>query len=205
MEGSFPSPEVPPAVRALVERAQEEFEVLIARRDELSWHINKIGNAIRALESVVALELLSGLDHNGKLTDGLTREQADENDNDNGLANFSAKNDTPAETPVSDFQLKRACRIALMESEAPASSQELYNRILRRDSCDLRDYENPAAILDATLTELALAGEAQLIRRGNCSYWQRIVLPRRAILAESCRQPRKNPLMQSVARDSPGL
>jgi hypothetical protein len=181
MECSHHSSAVPLAVRTLVEQAKQEFEDLIARRNELSWQINKINNAIRALRAILDLEIFPGVSNNEILS------EVDKNEN--APAGISEKN----EAPVSSFQLERACRIALMECEGPVSTSELYKRILRRDSCDLSGHANPVAILTATLTNLALEGEAQLIRHGNSSYWQRILLPRpTASFTVSDRRPRKN-------------
>ncbi|HZR55546.1 MAG TPA: hypothetical protein VFA74_01630 [Terriglobales bacterium] len=186
MEHSYHNSEIPLAVRTLVEQTQDEFEELMARRNELSWQINKISNAIRALRAIVDLQIFPGVAHNEIFPEGLALNGIGDND---GLPDISEKN----ETPVSSFQLKRACRIALMESEGPVSTSELYKRILRRDSCDLSGYANPVAILTATLTSLALQGEAQLIRYGNSSYWQRILLPRATVsLSQPDRRSQKN-------------
>jgi hypothetical protein len=189
MECSYHNSAVPLAVRSLVEQTQQEFEDLIVRRNELSWQINKISNAIRALRAILDLEIFPGVGNNNILS---------EVDKDrNAIASISEKN----EALVPSFQLKRACRIALMECEGPVSTSQLHKRILRRDSCDLSGYADPVAILTATLTSLALQGDAQLIRHGNSSYWQRILLPCPTVaFAESDRRSRKNTLTRASRR-----
>jgi hypothetical protein len=187
MEISSQASEIPPVVRALVEETREEFEDLIARRKQLSWQISKISNALRALSSVLDLQLLPEPVHDEIFAEPSALNERDKDDN--ALLKSSRKNNQPL---VSRTQLKRACRIALMETEGPASLREIAERIIRRGSCDLGGCKNPAAILNSALTSLALEGEAQLIRKGNCSYWQRLLQSGPTVSGESGRRSRRN-------------
>jgi hypothetical protein len=194
MEISSQASEIPLVVRALVEETREEFEDLIARRKQLSWQISKINNALRALSSVLDLQLLPEPVHDEIFAEPSALNERDKDDN--ALLKSSRKNNQPL---VSRTQLKRACRIALMETEGPASLREIAERIVLRGSCDLSVCKNTAAVLNSALTSLALEGEAQLIRKGNCSYWQRLLQSRPTVPGESGRRSRRN----ASARPSP--
>jgi hypothetical protein len=183
MEISSQASEIPFVIRALVEETREEFEDLIARRKQLSWQISKINHALRALSSVLALQLLPEPVHEEIFAEHSALSERDKDDN--ALLKSSRKNNQPL---VSRTQLKRACRIALMETEGPASLREIAERIVLRGSCDLSVCKNPATVLNSALTSLALEGEAQLIRKGNCSYWQRLLQSRPTVHGESGRR-----------------
>jgi hypothetical protein len=194
MEISSHASEIPFVIRALVEETREEFEDLIARRKQLSWQISKINNALRALSSVLDLQLLPEPVPEEIFAEHSALSEPDKNGN--ALLESSRKNNQPL---VSRTQLKRACRIALMETEGPASLREIAERILRRGSCDLSESKNTAAVLNSALTSLALEGEAQLIRKGNCSYWQRLLQSRPTVLGQLPRRSRG----KTSARRSP--
>jgi hypothetical protein len=166
---------VPAAVRALVDRAEKEFKDLVVCHDEISWRITKLSRAIRELDGV--------LHHTRKATFPLPIRPTL---HESFLAGDGA--DEPAshhEEPkqilplkenranLTDVQLKRASRIALMEACAPASLHELYARIERRGSCDFRGCPHPLALLRRALQHLESEGEVQVVHRGDSVCWQR--------------------------------
>jgi hypothetical protein len=160
---------IPPAVRALIDQAEIEFKDLVLCRDEISWRITKLSRAIRELGGV--------LNHKRKYTFPVpTRPTLNESFIANDCADepahqvLSSKQDR---TNLTDVQVRRACRIALMEACAPASLHELYDRIQRRGSCDFRGCHYPLAVLRRALQHLESEGEAQVIRGEDGVCWHR--------------------------------
>jgi hypothetical protein len=166
---------IPPAVRALVDQAEKEFEDLVVCRDEISWRITKLSRAIRELGGV--------LNHKPKYTFPLPiRPTLHEPFIANDCAVEPATTHESAHrvlsskqngTNLTDVQVRRACRIALMEAVAPASLHELYDRIQRRGSCDFRGCRYPLAVLRRALQHLESEGEAQVIPCGDSVCWHR--------------------------------
>jgi hypothetical protein len=73
----------------------------------------------------------------------------------------------------SSYGLRRACRIALMESDEAATAQMIYSRILRRGSYAFESSENAFTAIEQTLCTLRKEGEVlatdslpQLWKRG---------------------------------------
>jgi hypothetical protein len=166
---------IPAAVRALVDHAEKEFKDLVVCRDEISWRIAKLSRAIRELDGV--------LNHKRKYLFPLPiRPTLNEPFLANDCADEPATNHEPANqvlslkrnrTNLTDVQVRRASRIALMEACAPASLHELYDRIQRRGSCDFRGCRHPLALLRRALQHLESEGEAQVIHGGDGVCWQR--------------------------------
>jgi hypothetical protein len=70
------------------------------------------------------------------------------------------------------LSLTRACRIALMESSGAATSEEIYDRIVRRGSFDFRRYKYPLLGVIKALAHLAERKDAVCIRDRERQYWK---------------------------------
>ena len=77
-------------------------------------------------------------------------------------------------------ELERACRIALMEADQPASVEVIYERILQRRSLVLLSYKRPFRAITAAMIGLVKRGEvtsqareckAGLLRGGRQRIW----------------------------------
>jgi hypothetical protein len=68
--------------------------------------------------------------------------------------------------------LQRACRIALMEIGAPASTGDIYDRIARRGSFQFGKTGCPLASIANALNSLVRKEEAVTIHDGACQCWQ---------------------------------
>jgi len=88
----------------------------------------------------------------------------------------------PVASRPSRVDLERACRIALMESEAPATVEVIYDRIVRRGSVMFFAYKRPFRAIVSALSALEKGGEVVvhvqaggsiLTRRGRQRFWQR--------------------------------
>jgi hypothetical protein len=160
---------IPAALRALVERGDRELKSLVSSRAKISWRISKLSRALR--------ELAGFLDPvPGKTPQlSLPRPPGDPDlDRDHAGGNQPARPDAAAST---DVRIQRACRIALMEACGPASLDELYERIQRRESCDFVGCSDPLAWLGSALAVLEAEGEAQMTTSHGRLYWQRLVGP----------------------------
>jgi hypothetical protein len=60
----------------------------------------------------------------------------------------------------SSYALRRACRIALMESDEAATAQEICARILRRGSYAFESGDNAFTVIEQTLSAMQKEGEA---------------------------------------------
>jgi hypothetical protein len=68
--------------------------------------------------------------------------------------------------------LRRACRIALLESESPQSCAEIYQRIEKRGSLSFDGYDNVLQILAAQLTAMAANSEILSVMLNGEMRWQ---------------------------------
>lgn len=69
-------------------------------------------------------------------------------------------------------KLERACRIALLESDLPATGTDIYDRITRRRSYQMNRYKHPLAQVIATLCVLVERGEIETLVKGDVRYWR---------------------------------
>jgi hypothetical protein len=83
---------------------------------------------------------------------------------------------------LSGEKLERACRIALMEMEEPASAEVIYDRIVKRGCLVFADYKRPFRAITLAMTSLVRRGEADyclkqnnasVMRGGRTKYWFR--------------------------------
>jgi hypothetical protein len=162
---------MPIAVRAVVAQAEREFRDLVVCRTEISWRITKLCRAMHELTAILNHERQDPL----PLTIRGTRDEPlafdnrpDEPEETNQIVEFNG-----SEVTLSDAQIKRACRIALMEAYGPASLHELYERIQRRGSCDFTGCSRPLVLLKRALAELESEGEAQVTCNGDLVSWRR--------------------------------
>jgi hypothetical protein len=77
----------------------------------------------------------------------------------------------PEQFPSQD-KLRRACRIALLESESPQSCAEIYQRIEKRGSLSFDGYDNVLQILAAQLTAMAANSEILSVMLNGEMRWQ---------------------------------
>lgn len=69
-------------------------------------------------------------------------------------------------------KLKRACRIALLESDVPSTATQIYDRITRRRSYQMNRYKHPLAQVIATLCDLAEREEIESVVKGGVRHWR---------------------------------
>ena len=67
-------------------------------------------------------------------------------------------------------ELRRACRIALIESDRPQSCEQILQRIRRRESVCIEDFQDPLNAITKELGEMLADGE--VIQKTNDQLWQ---------------------------------
>jgi len=69
-------------------------------------------------------------------------------------------------------ELERACRIALMEANQPASVEAIYDRIERRGSITFAGYKRPFRAIALVMNALVKQGEASLLKGSGSRRWR---------------------------------
>jgi hypothetical protein len=156
-------------VPALVIHLQTELHTLMTHNNEIRRRIHDIRRVVRGLQQIATsppLDHLPATPHSScaaQVEYHLPRPDA------------SASTRPPKRAITS---LQRACRIALMETEAAASLDEIYARILQRGSFPFVRQERAKSILLRVLRVMAQDGEVRLLRGAPCCRWERIPLIR---------------------------
>ena len=87
----------------------------------------------------------------------------------------SARRRTPANAGSrrpTRSELERACRIALMEANQPASVEAIYDRIERRGSITFAGYKRPFRAIALAMNALVKQGEASLLQESGSRRWR---------------------------------
>jgi hypothetical protein len=69
--------------------------------------------------------------------------------------------------------MRRACRIALMETEEAATVDEIYSRIAHRESFHFDNVYQAAAAIRQTLNLMTERGEILVVETHPCPRWKR--------------------------------
>jgi hypothetical protein len=69
-------------------------------------------------------------------------------------------------------ELARACRIAMMEMNEPASAETIYDRIGRRGSFTFAGYKRPLRAIGLAMGAMVKRGEASLLEKGGRPRWR---------------------------------
>jgi len=152
--------------KQVMEVAINELETLVKQRTALTIKVKAVKRTVKGLASLFGEEIAGGLrlkcigpaSHSPKAVG---------NQNSPEVHPLSGS-DSEMHKP----KLERACRIALLESEEPASAGQIYDRINRRRSYQLGRYKHPLVRVIATLDTLVKEGEALTVIVGDCRCWQ---------------------------------
>lgn len=150
---------VPSAVHGSVSQVVQLFDLevreLLLRRQDVTERLRSLHAAVSALQKFAGHSPANTIE--GQNRPGPMLESADSSDSTN----------------IDRTKLRRACRIALLEADEPLSEQDIYTRIVRRESFS---FVNTDLARPAILRELiAMSGaEVQYLVRGNTWWWQLI-------------------------------
>jgi hypothetical protein len=88
--------------------------------------------------------------------------------------NRTTKTELRGKASISSERLRRACRIAVMETDEAASTDDIRSRILRRGSFPFTNLEYAAVAIARTLDMMVEAGEVFSLENGSDRRWKRI-------------------------------
>jgi hypothetical protein len=93
---------------------------------------------------------------------------------------------------ILEERLRRACRIAVMETDRAASADDIRSRILRRGSFPFKNLESAAVAIARTLDMMVVAGEVFGLDNGPQRRWKRISSEERPTTLPSKDPPNKS-------------
>jgi len=151
-----------------------ELRDLLARHRHVTSRIHTLRIAVDALRELEA--------------DPVNRESARAQHGSTSRPSASSQNKTTANTSLysrdtsrrrrtartENTELRRACRIALMETDNSVSNEEVHARIVRRGSFFFADAESPAFMIAEQLSAMAEDGEICRVTEKSKSLWQRL-------------------------------
>jgi hypothetical protein len=153
-----------PSASAVVLLMQAELNNLVARRQELTQRIRTVHRVVRGLREI-GRERATNSPYARRPAHDVRLPRDD-------WGRPSGARDRSDEV---NCELQRACRIALMEAEAAASLEEIYERIVRRGSFSFNGIGSPGPALERMLNAMAETGEIRSLGSGETGRWQRIL------------------------------
>jgi hypothetical protein len=151
--------------KLVMEVAVSELEALLKQRTAITMKVKAVKLTVKGLASLFGQEMVGELPL--KCTDSGEGPKAAGTQSTPGGHPF-----LNCDSEMHKPKLERACRIALLESEQPASAGQIYDRINRRRSYQLRRYKNPLIRVIETLDMLVKDGEARALFVDDCRCWQ---------------------------------
>lgn len=169
----------------VIDAARREIDLLLRQRKAISQRLKTVQRTVKGLTT------LFGEGH-AKVT---VHRSADQPDDFSGerletiplsnrlspVENSDEKTAVPRKTEGSselaiaekyNLRLDRACRIALLESETPATAEEVYDRIIRRGSYHLNRYKYPLLQVLGTLNRLTETGHVENLAERDRRLWR---------------------------------
>ncbi len=137
---------------ALTQQVTAELRSLLAQRSRVMKRVAELRRVVCRLEELYGQEEVSSAPADSE--PGLPRVEADPAKADPG------------------FALHRACRIALMEIDGPASASGIYGRIVRRGSFQFSSAAPPLATITTALNEMVNQGNAEIVVSGDDPRWR---------------------------------
>jgi hypothetical protein len=157
-----PSPATLDVVRDLVKRAEMKLSVLQSNRAQILRRLH----ALRYLATVTARPLKADADVSSISSPAIVRSgrmPSRANKRPDDLVRLSRSQAS---------NLRRACRIALMESERAESSPQIYKRIAMRGSFSFESYSDPPKAIEQELKKMAEDDEVIGLGIGPTQRWE---------------------------------
>jgi len=151
-------------VSELVKMVSMELRDLIARRDQ-------VANRIRDVR--LAVEALQRFHRAGTEEQNLDRTDPAFRTNSPAIGRSHGERGAGHARP-NNLKLRRACRIALLETNKAMSEQEIVERILRRESYSPGKQQLMRRELIRELQALEVQGELRRIYSGSTWLWKRV-------------------------------
>jgi len=161
----------PPLSQGEVGAATAEVNVLLLRCSEISKEVARIRRLVTRLLQDADSRRLGGISRKGR---GSARAPSSADPRRRATArNNRRRSPTNAcdARPVRS-ELARACRIALMEINEPASVETIYDRIERRGSFAFAGYKRPLRAIGLAMFAMVKRGEARLLNEAGSRRWR---------------------------------
>lgn len=160
----------------LVKRAEAKLIGLHANRSQLRRRIRALHYLLKTLDTECSLsKSMDQLSHPAAGESKINHDERSgfERDSDSAATASIATKETTAGaaalTGVSS-ELRRACRIALMESDRPQCCEQLLQRIRRRESVCVQGFHDPMIAIAQELRKMLADGE--VIQKKDNQFWQ---------------------------------
>lgn len=151
-------------IREMVKRAGAKLSSLQAHRTQIRRRIQ----ALHHLSRTVAVEIASPLEDCAFEAGHSVKEQAPTEFRKQGSIERNERVLHKSEPSA----LRRACRIALMETDEAECCTQILQRITRRQSVSFRSYSDSVPEVTAELNRMVAEGEAITLRTGDAQQWQ---------------------------------
>jgi hypothetical protein len=165
------------SVSALVAHLQTELRSLVTRRKDLVRRIRNVHQVKRGLREIsiptgfthLCAEPLSPGAHTSVTAFAANRTVT-------GKPGRDLQSSMQCKADCVSLSLQRACRIALLEAEGPASLEEICTRILRRGSFSFANLGCANLALVQVLNAMTECGEVHLLEGARGWRWERVEL-----------------------------
>jgi hypothetical protein len=159
----------------LVRRAETKLVCLHANRSQLRRRIRALHYLLRTLDTKFSLsELTEPASHPEARKSNFNHDQCSEVERNSGTAGtspFGSTNTTIVSAAIGvSTELRRACRIALMESDRPEPCDQILQRIQRRESVCIDDFHDPEIAVAQELR--AMLADGEVISKKDNELWQ---------------------------------
>jgi hypothetical protein len=142
------------SVNELMKRMHAKLQALLRRRAEVKRDIRNLNKTIRGLSECIGRTGL-GMRHSRSQIRSSTDVEAVPDTTKTTQSSSSIQLEGVDSSNRAEFELRRACRIALMESQETASLEEVYSRIVRRESFSFAGVEYPLVAIARIVNILA--------------------------------------------------
>ena len=163
------------SVSEVVKLVDSELHKLHLRREEIKKRIRKLHVAVDALQEFAGTATLDNSDEEKRPL--APRRQAasspDSKDPQSKSSRLRSATDENDKSGDPTFKLRRACRIALLESDEALCEQEIRARIVRRGSFPFINVDFAALAIARALSALAEKEEVCSLNDGPTRRWQR--------------------------------
>jgi hypothetical protein len=162
------------AIGETVKQVTAQARDLLSRRSEINRRIRHLHQVMKGLRDLATEATCNGSEETPP-AGARSRKWLDENRTSRARAFSDSRTHARSRSKNQIEELTRACRIALMEGEGTASTDEIRWRIIRRGSFSFADSElahAQVAIL-RTLQAMSNCGEVRQVENNSESLWQR--------------------------------
>lgn len=159
----------------LVRRAETKLFGLHANRSQLRKRIRALHYLLKTLDTVFSISNSSGPDlYPAARKAGGNHDElpGSEKSSEAAVTSRTGANDIAGKSSMAAVStlLRRACRIALMESDRPQGCEQIVQRIRRRESVCIEHFDDPKTMIAQELRKMLADGEVVQKKAGRL--WQ---------------------------------